>query len=367
MPDRRLDNLPDLGNLASGDYVAMHRGAQIGRARVTAVEADAIPDGSASLDQLRWNDTIRSWEAHSGTTQTFGVLTPTVNDQTVVDAINHWFENTGSRFFTADFGVWSLWYQAPPKEATTMPDITTIWPDGGPAPYMWILTPNHTDWIGYIPAGETGLVSNYAIRYWTNNDVVAPIGAMAHAQGMMEVVRSYIRINGTSYDIARVQIVGPRPDTLAQRTTTSTPWATLHFTHTAPPTTGATVSIIPVDMRRNIRPDSMPPMLLSAALSSNKRIRLTFSELLDPDSTPAPSAFTVRAGPSADRLTRRTVTNVSLLNLAPTTMSLSVQGDALPISGDLVFVGYRPPRENPLRDLAHNPVAGFTNIPVSSA
>ena len=33
MPDRRVDQLPDLGNLASGDYVVIHRGTEIGRAR----------------------------------------------------------------------------------------------------------------------------------------------------------------------------------------------------------------------------------------------------------------------------------------------------------------------------------------------
>ena len=33
MPDRRVDKLPDLGNLATGDYVVMARGTNIGRAR----------------------------------------------------------------------------------------------------------------------------------------------------------------------------------------------------------------------------------------------------------------------------------------------------------------------------------------------
>ena len=48
MADRRVDQLTDLGDLATGDKVVMHRGASIGRAEVTAALAGAATRAEAA-------------------------------------------------------------------------------------------------------------------------------------------------------------------------------------------------------------------------------------------------------------------------------------------------------------------------------
>ena len=91
-------------------------------------------------------------------------------------------------------------------------------------------------------------------------------------------------------------------------------------------------------------------------------VRLSYDEVLDADSAPSPSAFTVTVGGSA-----RAVTGVSAFAVDPnihTNVRLTL---ASPVrAGDEVTISYTAPATDPIQDVAGNDAASFSNEPVSN-
>ena len=117
--------------------------------------------------------------------------------------------------------------------------------------------------------------------------------------------------------------------------------------------------------------DSTPPTL-TEALVHGREIKLDFSEVLDKASLPGPSAFTVMVNgvnrnvtgvPSRAAFEKDPVTGAITESELILTLESPVQRQ------DKVTVSYTPPSPSgqvgSLRDLAHNRVAAFSNVPVS--
>ena len=100
--------------------------------------------------------------------------------------------------------------------------------------------------------------------------------------------------------------------------------------------------------------DTKPPSFLSAAVNELS-LKLTFSEILDPSSVPAPGDFYVTVG-----ATRRTVASVAI---ADATVMLALATAVT--DTDTMWVRYAKPATDPLQDLAGNDAATFgdQNVP----
>ena len=101
--------------------------------------------------------------------------------------------------------------------------------------------------------------------------------------------------------------------------------------------------------------DTTAPMLRSATTTALE-LKLFHDEVLDADSEPAPSAFTVTVNGAS-----RAVTGVSL---GDTKVRLTLASAVR--AGDTVTVTYTVPAMNPLRDEARNPAAAFSDHPVTN-
>ena len=101
--------------------------------------------------------------------------------------------------------------------------------------------------------------------------------------------------------------------------------------------------------------DTTAPMLRSATTTALE-LKLFHDEVLDADSEPAPSAFTVTVNGAS-----RAVTGVSL---GDTKVRLTLASAVR--AGDTVTVSYTVPAMNPLRDVARNPAAAFSDHPVTN-
>ena len=117
----------------------------------------------------------------------------------------------------------------------------------------------------------------------------------------------------------------------------------------------------PVDATLTVRladVDEVAPALASASVDGNA-LALTFGEALDEGSTPGSDAFAVAVGGTA-----RGVSHVAVNGSAVTlTLASAVVAD------ETVTVGYTAPtgaNAHPLRDLAGNPVAGFSDEAVTN-
>ena len=100
-----------------------------------------------------------------------------------------------------------------------------------------------------------------------------------------------------------------------------------------------------------------PPAFSGAAVNKST-LTITFDGALDPNSKPAPAAFTVK-GAGADQ-------TPAAVAVAGATVSLTLARRA--VGGETVTVSYAPPDTNPLRDAdnAMNPVPMFSDQPVTN-
>ena len=107
-------------------------------------------------------------------------------------------------------------------------------------------------------------------------------------------------------------------------------------------------------------PDTTAPTFSSALVTAAapKSLVITFSEALDTSSVPAPGAFTVKVGGTAED----DPTGVSISG-AEVTLTLATALDASQTS---VTVDYTKPGSDPLKDAANNEVANFANQAVTS-
>lgn len=187
----------------------------------------SLPLGSAPLNQLLWNPTTRQWEAASGSTTSFLVLTRDNDGNQLVAAITHALRTAGQAFGEPGFSINYPQYRVTPVEATGVSRINNVWPDGAAAPWVWAVAPTHTGWA-----------ANYAIRYWTANEGE---GRVVHDAGQTAMVVSmdFLRIAGDAFDVARAQLVGTRPDDEGDRTSGNSPWAGVSLLYTDPPFAGA--------------------------------------------------------------------------------------------------------------------------------
>ena len=103
--------------------------------------------------------------------------------------------------------------------------------------------------------------------------------------------------------------------------------------------------------------DTIPPMLVFAEVNG-ATLSLTYDEILDPNSQPATTAFTVTVGG-----TNRSVTAVMIER---GTVHLTLASPVQP--GETVQVSYTPPATNPLQDPAQtpNPAPAFSNQSVTN-
>ena len=105
--------------------------------------------------------------------------------------------------------------------------------------------------------------------------------------------------------------------------------------------------------------DTTAPELTEATTLSNDAVLLSYDEVLDPNSVPDKSQFTVKVGETA-----RTVTGVGTSGAMGITLTLSSSSVFRP--GDTLTVSYAVPTTNPLKDEAGNEAAGFTDEPVTN-
>ena len=101
--------------------------------------------------------------------------------------------------------------------------------------------------------------------------------------------------------------------------------------------------------------DTTAPMLRSATTTALE-LKLFYDEVLDADSEPAPSAFTVTVNGASRAVTGVALDNTKvLLTLAPAVRA-----------GETVTVSYTVPANDPIRDEASNPAAPFADHPVTN-
>ena len=92
-----------------------------------------------------------------------------------------------------------------------------------------------------------------------------------HDQPHPDVVRDVIRINGIPHDVARGQLVGPRPDNQADRTGGASPWGNLFLGYSPPAATGATTELITMQQQpRGLR--LAPPAMYFGWVDNAKEI-----------------------------------------------------------------------------------------------
>ena len=111
-----------------------------------------------------------------------------------------------------------------------------------------------------------------------------------------------------------------------------------------------------LDHDPNHRVDASGPAFSSATVSRST-LTVTFNESLDEDSAPAGSAFTVSARLGGGEARSIAGTGTASVEGVVVTVALS---EALH-GGHTVTVAYAPPGDGPVRDMAGNPAAGFSD------
>ena len=170
---------------------------------VVAIPGEGLPLGSDVLTDIRWDAANAEWEAVSSETTIYMGLTRDVTLARVSAAVLYALDN-GLQIYppTADISVPAEEFSVSQRgasarwaENTQSAYINHVWPSGGPAPYVWVLTPAHTDWI-----------DDFVTRYedWST-------GARVDRDFVLAVDRDEWRINGVPYDMASAQVPGARP------------------------------------------------------------------------------------------------------------------------------------------------------------
>ena len=185
-----------------------------------------LPTGTEVLNYLQWDPTASAWHAVSQETQTYILLTRTATYADVAEALmalltqgGRHYPPLGGRTTTSPYPDYSaaLWTNSSFQEGTTTRQITNVWPASGSsptAPYFWVLAPAHTDWIAnYVPYIQRGAQRTTLTMTSAENKV---------------------RINGVPYDWAYAQLSGSRPDDIADRSDSTSPWMTVGVNYVPP-------------------------------------------------------------------------------------------------------------------------------------
>ena len=160
-----------------------------------------IMAGSTVLDEIAWdpdaNSGIGAWVPVSSEDDLYFALTRQDTYASIAEAIEYVLDNLGSRY--PAFGSQGSTLEAfsvvdnrlgPLNENLNDQQINNVWPDGGPAPFAWILAPNAQDWI-----------NNFLFHYSAQPGVtVTRVPDVAQ--------ENKIKINGVPYDWARVELDG---------------------------------------------------------------------------------------------------------------------------------------------------------------
>ena len=103
--------------------------------------------------------------------------------------------------------------------------------------------------------------------------------------------------------------------------------------------------------------DTTAPELTEATTLSSNAVLLSYDEVLDPNSVPDKSQFTVKVGESA-----RTLSTVG----SHGTMGIRLSLGSTFRPGDMLTVSYAVPSTNPIQDAASNDAVGFTDEAVTN-
>ena len=113
------------------------------------------------------------------------------------------------------------------------------------------------------------------------------------------------------------------------------------------------------------RPDATPPRPLSGALVKGNVLRLEFNENLDRGSAPEGSAFSVTVRRHGSGGATRTLSGTGTVEISGASgQRMRVTLDGSVRNGDVVYVSYTKPDQNPLRDAAGNAVRTFSDYRV---
>ena len=155
-----------------------------------------VPDGSDTLTQLTWNDTLGLWEPAEAPRNTFNnypwfVLTQDDDADQVVEAIEYFLANRDSHGNTDQTGqtfrvTGGVTYPRGLQDFTTSPNITDVWPEGGPPAWWWAIVAADGDreegyWIRYRTSNEAQY--NVRIAVHTTDDPAAGDWGAAFASG----------------------------------------------------------------------------------------------------------------------------------------------------------------------------------------
>ena len=154
--------------------------------------ASDLPAGTSRLDRLLWNDSLAAWEPHSETEWALSVLTPDGPDtddgrRQLRAAIEARLASGSYRGVSAQNVGREYAYSAGTgiSESGSTGYLTSVWPRGGANPFLWYVTPNHLDRVGYYQGGDasTPLISSYTFSYWHRNSLRGNISIRIAAAG----------------------------------------------------------------------------------------------------------------------------------------------------------------------------------------
>ena len=178
-----------------------------------------LMNGTDVLNRLQWNSAQGFWEPVSDSSAIYYVLTRTNTYADVAAALRFTLE-AGLPSYPVKGVLRTLgfaWDAVPGpvlepfslnvgfsnssfREGDQSRHIWNVWPDGGDAPFAWVLSPSHTDYI-----------DSFSLKY----EYTPPEPAFLPVtpdQNDLVVQRDFVRINGVPFDAASVQVIGPRPD-----------------------------------------------------------------------------------------------------------------------------------------------------------
>ena len=166
----------------------------------STVEIGILPTGSSALNKLQWNATGGVWESVSEATTRYYGITRSTDLAGLSEAVLYLNNNGLSLYPPAGtltglepFSISNRFTRF--GENDSYSSILNVWESGGSAPFVWVINPNHTDYID----NWTATYENYTV----NPKVDIPI--------TLTIERDKWRINGVGYDFAYGQITGPRP------------------------------------------------------------------------------------------------------------------------------------------------------------
>lgn len=170
----------------------------------TAVEGGGgagLPNGSDALDELRWRG--EAWTPISPNDTQYAAWTRDATYATLETLFNAVAAEPGGLGATADAVLFNLDRTATISNRLDLATVITldaIWPVGGTAPYIWLVSPKFYGWL-----------PNYQARSFTRKAA----GSVGEAQLELAdfVIQDYpLSIDGVPYDVGVVQCPLDRPE-----------------------------------------------------------------------------------------------------------------------------------------------------------